>query len=66
MDKELPKFYCCGCCDHYHRVDFDGDCRDDSARFYPDVLDEIYNGEWEEVEQEDLEEPPKFPAGLVR
>ena len=23
----------CGCCDHYHRSNFFGDCRDDDARF---------------------------------
>ena len=23
----------CGCCDHHHREDFYGDCRNDSQRF---------------------------------
>lgn len=25
----------CGCCEHYHRVDFYGDCRDDAERIWP-------------------------------
>lgn len=23
----------CGCCDHWHRVDYFGDCRNDAERF---------------------------------
>lgn len=34
-------FYACGICDQYHRVTWDGDCRDDANRFTPfDLTDE--------------------------
>lgn len=29
----MQKVYYCGICDHYHRADWDGDCRDDAERF---------------------------------
>jgi len=52
----LPRFYHCGCCEQYHAVEFDGDCRDDSARFNPEDLDEQYGDHgWEEIDQEDLD-----------
>jgi len=28
----------CGCCGHYHREDFRGDCREDSERYTVDQL----------------------------
>lgn len=34
-------FEWCGGCDHYHRADFGGDCRDDAERY---TLDEIPDG----------------------
>lgn len=33
-------FYECGCCDHLHRVDWHGDCREDLERFTFDELDQ--------------------------
>ena len=35
FDSKKPsvKIIHCGCCECYHRVDFYGDCRDDSERF---------------------------------
>jgi len=48
----LPQFYECGCCDCYHPIDWDGDCRDDDNRFAADELDEKFGGSqnWELVE----------------
>ena len=28
----------CGCCDHYHRESYSGDCRQDSERFTYDEI----------------------------
>jgi hypothetical protein len=48
----VPQFYDCGICDAYHPAQWNGDCRDDSARFFPELLDEHYSGPegWEEVD----------------
>jgi hypothetical protein len=50
LPKRLLKFYRCGICDCYHPLQWDGDCREDAARFFADDLDTQYgyNG-WEEV-----------------
>ncbi len=32
------KYLECGCCEHYHRESFTGDCRDDTERFTLDDL----------------------------
>jgi hypothetical protein len=50
-DPQPPQFYDCGCCGHYHPVNWDGDCRDDENRFAADELDERYGSDWEEVSQ---------------
>lgn len=58
-----PKFYRCGICDCYHAIDWDGDCREDAARFTPDELDAKYGVlGWEEVPMPDSEE--NFEGGL--
>ena len=31
--KRARTFIECGCCGAYHRIDFDGDCREDSERY---------------------------------
>ncbi len=31
--KRPARFILCGCCGHFHRVDFYGDCREDAERF---------------------------------
>lgn len=36
--KRVNTFVECGCCGHYHRVDFTGDCREDSERYRFDTL----------------------------
>ena len=47
---DKPAYYHCGICDQYHDIKWDGDCREDVARFNPEVLDALYgsNG-WNEV-----------------
>lgn len=32
-------YYECGICGQYHNIEFDGDCRQDDARFNPEDLD---------------------------
>lgn len=39
------KYYSCGICGHYHKAEWNGDCREDAARF---SLDDLPDG-WEEV-----------------
>lgn len=48
---EPPRFYECGICGAMHSADWDGDCRQDDARFDVEMLDERYgiNG-WTEVD----------------
>lgn len=62
----LPRYYNCGCCGAWHRDTFNGDCRNDAHRHWPEEIDALHGAQgWEEVEQEDL--PPSFPpigAGL--
>ena len=51
MELGMPQFHLCGICCQYHSVDWNGDCRDDLARFNADWLDEEHgwNG-WTEVD----------------
>lgn len=45
-----PRFYECGICSQYHSIDWNGDCRQDDARFNPEDLDAKYGSMgWEEV-----------------
>lgn len=46
-----PTFEECGCCGHYHRPNYFGDCRNDAERFNPNDLDDRYgeNG-WIQVD----------------
>ena len=50
------EFYECGCCSAYHRVDFYGDCRDDSERFldlpFDAVIVDIDEPDYDEDEEE--------------
>lgn len=48
---EVPAFYECGTCGAMHPAVWNGDCREDAARFFPEELDEIFgafNG-WREI-----------------
>ena len=50
-----PVYYRCGICDHYHRADWNGDCREDGARFFSDQMDEMHGPfGWEEIDMDDL------------
>ena len=43
-------FYLCVICEHFHPVEWDGDCRDDNNRYTTDELDEKYGSDgWVEV-----------------
>ena len=49
--ERLPEFYRCGICDCYHSVMWNGDCREDEARFNCEELDAALGvGGWNEVE----------------
>ncbi len=50
-----PTYYECGICSAYHSVTWNGDCREDAARFNPEDLN-IKHGQfgWEEAAMEDL------------
>lgn len=46
-----PTYYACGICDHYHPADWNGDCREDAARFFVSELDEAHGAlGWQEVD----------------
>lgn len=50
----MKNFYLCGICCNYHPAEWNGDCRDDQARFNPDELDARYGPEgWVEVPMPD-------------
>jgi hypothetical protein len=49
-EAEKPKFYECGICGSWHNVNWNGDCRMDSARWDTDQLNETYGAMgWEAV-----------------
>lgn len=50
--KHTLHFIECGCCGHYHKPDFWGDCRDDANRFSMTQIEAMP----EDVLVEDLEE----------
>jgi len=44
------EYYQCGICEQYHAQAFNGDCRQDDARFNPEELDQKHGEEnWVEV-----------------
>jgi hypothetical protein len=50
LPDRLPKFYECGICGAWHSLAWDGDCREDGARFFADELDAKYGMMgWESV-----------------
>jgi hypothetical protein len=58
MECGPQEFYECGICSHYHAVTFDGDCREDSARFNSEELDIICGATgWTEVSMPETGEP---------
>lgn len=49
-----PSYYECGICGHLHPTNWNGDCRQDSARFTAEHLDEKYGPEgWTETDMPD-------------
>lgn len=45
----------CGCCGHYHRMEFTGDCRENAHRFTADEIEKMHGWTiWDQVL--DLEE----------
>lgn len=49
-DPKPAVFYSCGGCEHYHPINWNGDCRDDANRFTGDDLDEKYGSDgWTET-----------------
>lgn len=51
MNDKKPKFYECGICSHWHSLEWNGDCRENAARFFSDQLDEKYGKfGWEPVD----------------
>lgn len=62
-----PKYYHCGICDHTHSILWDGDCREDAARFHPDDLDSLHGlTGWDEVDApgDDATTPDGWLASL--
>ena len=52
-----PTFYRCGICNSMHPATWDGDCRYDPARYFPEYLDTLHGvGGWEEIDMEDVED----------
>lgn len=52
---QKPTFYECGICGAHHSALWGGDCREDSARTYPDELDLRYGlPGWDEIAIEDI------------
>ena len=49
ISTEENRFYHCGICDYYHREKWDGDCREDAARFDLEKIEQRYRSAWEEV-----------------
>lgn len=51
-----PRYYECGCCGAFHSAEWNGDCRQDDARFAPDELDALHGVYgWVEVEQAEVD-----------
>ena len=58
-------FFECGCCGHYHREDFYGDCRDDFNRYTEDEAKNMSLAETGELPRIiDLEEQMESEEGL--
>ena len=54
---QYPQFYECGICGHFHSAKWNGDCREDAARYTGDWLDKNYGTTgWSEVPMPTWEE----------
>lgn len=51
----MPTYVECGCCGHFHRLDYQGDCRNDDERFtFADLDAKHGEGNWDYVTEEEL------------
>lgn len=58
-------FYECDICNALHPCQFDGDCREDAARFFGDLLDDEYGSEnWTAVSMDEADDYPN-PLALT-
>ncbi len=48
-----PTFYMCGICDHFHNALWNGDCRQDNARFTISDLHKKWP-KWDEIDMKDV------------
>lgn len=54
---EIPTYYECGICGAMHSALWNGDCRQDSARFFVDTLDEKHGSDgWLEIDMDDVDD----------
>ncbi|WP_200338661.1 hypothetical protein [Rhodovibrio sodomensis] len=54
---DRPTYYECGICEAFHPADWNGDCRDDNNRFWPDQLDARHGAHgWEEIDMPGTED----------
>ena len=62
---DLPEFYDCGICGHWHRPEWNGDCREDANRFTTSYLEDTYGNEgdgWTEVPMPETGHAEEFVA----
>lgn len=49
-------YYECGICDQWHALEWDGDCRQDSARLNPEDMDEKHGEfDWTAVDMAEVD-----------
>lgn len=59
-----PAYYCCGVCNHYHPVEWNGDCREDANRFTIGQLDKKHGSlDWNESPMPGSEDDPVQESG---
>jgi hypothetical protein len=52
-----PVYYECGCCGQLHSALWNGDCRQDSARFNPEDLDAKHGVDgWGEIDMDEVDD----------
>jgi hypothetical protein len=55
MSKRIPTYYECGICGCWHDAQWDGDCRDDKARFNIEDIDEKHGYDWQAIDMADVD-----------
>lgn len=52
---DRPTYYTCGICEFYHSAHWNGDCRENGARFYAEDLDAKHGRDgWDEIRMRDV------------